>query len=57
MENYSLLVALSLATLVIVLGIGVWQYRSIKRSKEVRGETSESATRSFIHNHPGDDKP
>lgn len=57
MDNNTLLIALSLATLVLVLGFGIWQYRSTKRSKEVRGETSESATRSFIRNHPGDDKP
>lgn len=57
MSNYSLLVALSIATLVLVLGVGIWQYLSVKRSKERRGETSASATHSFVQNHPGDDKP
>lgn len=57
MSNNSLLIALSLATLVIVLGAGIWQYFSVKRSKERRGESSEAATHSFVQNHPGDDKP
>lgn len=57
MSNYSLLVALSIATLALVLGVGIWQYLSVKRSKERRGETSASATHSFVKNHPDEDKP
>lgn len=57
MSNNTLVITLAIVTLVLVLGVGIWQYLSVKRSKERRGETSASATHSFVQNHPSDDKP
>ncbi|GAC1337132.1 MAG: hypothetical protein NVSMB18_01460 [Acetobacteraceae bacterium] len=39
MENSSLIITLALATLVIVLVIGIFQFRRVRNSQAKRGET------------------
>lgn len=57
MSNNMLVITLALVTLVLVLGAGIWQYRSVKRKQERLGETSEAATASFAHDSATRTKP
>lgn len=45
MANYELLTVLSFVTLAAVLGIGVWQYRSVRRKQERMGEAESPEPR------------